>query len=45
MVVCETCTTCHWYWQNNDNDNECEGADVPCHEYIYDAPYQPKGEK
>ena len=41
MDICEKCTTCKWYWQNNDTENECEGSDVPCHEYIE----QPKGEQ
>ena len=31
---CEKCTTCYYYWQNNDTENECLGEDEPCHEYI-----------
>ena len=31
---CEKCTTCYYYWQNNDTENECLGKDEPCHEYI-----------
>ena len=41
MNICEECTTCKWFWLNNDTENECEGSTNPCHEYIE----QPKGEK
>ena len=34
MDCCEKCTTCKWYWQNSDTENECEVSDAPCHEYI-----------
>ena len=37
---CEKCTTCYWYWQNIDNENECLGANKPCHEYIIFAELQ-----
>lgn len=33
MECCEKCTTCYWYWQNNDTGNECNGDVEPCHEY------------
>lgn len=34
MDICEKCTTCRWYWQNNDGENECQGSANPCLEYI-----------
>ena len=30
----EKCTNCHWYWRNNDTENECKGSDSVCHEFI-----------
>lgn len=34
-IPCEGCANCHWYWQNNDTENECVGQeDKPCHEYM-----------
>ena len=31
---CEECYKCTYYWKNTDTENECSGADKPCHEYI-----------
>ena len=28
------CFACHWYWQNNDTENQCEGQKEVCHEFI-----------
>ena len=32
--VCDDCLNCAHYWQNTDTENECEGQNEPCHEYI-----------
>lgn len=31
---CEECTSCYYYWQNNDTENECLGEDETFHGYI-----------
>lgn len=28
------CTDCRNYWQNTDTENECNGQDKPCHEFV-----------
>ena len=30
------CTNCHFYWQNNDSENQCNGTRdyKPCHEFV-----------
>lgn len=30
------CTNCHWFWQNNDTENQCNGGYMyhPCHEFV-----------
>ena len=33
VLPCKECTTCYWYWQNNDTENECKGNRNPCNEY------------
>lgn len=32
--VCNECYECYWYWQNNDTENECNGQEVACCEFI-----------
>ena len=32
--ICEECENCYYYWENNDTENECEGSEKPCHEWI-----------
>ena len=34
LTDAKDCTKCFWYWQNNDTENECEGLEKPCHEFI-----------
>lgn len=31
---CTECITCAYYWENTDTENECNGEDKPCHEFI-----------
>lgn len=31
---CDECLKCAYYWQNTDTENQCEGENKPCHEYI-----------
>ena len=31
---CDDCLNCAYYWQNTDTENQCEGENEPCHEYI-----------
>lgn len=34
IIIDEKCANCHWYWRNNDTENECKGSDSVCHEFI-----------
>lgn len=34
MEVCDKCYQCHWYWENNDTENECNGTEKNCDEFI-----------
>ena len=31
---CDDCLNCAYYWQNTDTENQCEGENEPCHDYI-----------
>lgn len=32
--ICDECYNCYYYWENNDTENECNGSEAPCHEWI-----------
>ena len=32
--ICDECYNCYYYWENNDTENECNGSEEPCHEWI-----------
>lgn len=32
-MICDECYECHYYWQNNDTENECQGQQEPCEEF------------
>ena len=34
MSEIKDCNKCHWYCQNNENKNECCGADNICCDFI-----------
>ena len=34
--VCDECFKCHWYYLNNDTENECMGQEEKCEEWIKD---------
>lgn len=31
---CKQCEQCTYYWENTDTENECDGEDEICHEFI-----------
>ena len=31
---CKQCEQCAYYWENTDTENECDGEDEICHEFI-----------
>lgn len=32
--ICDECDNCYYYWENNDTENECNGSEAPCEEWI-----------
>jgi hypothetical protein len=32
-MICDECYECHYYWQNNDTEHECQGQEEPCEEF------------
>ena len=32
--ACDQCYKCHWFYLNNDTQDECMGQKEPCEEWI-----------